>query len=295
MHRPRIVAAITAAAAAALVPAISAGTSASAVTARPASPPPAGQTVTFGSARALPGVHLPPTHLPHPVARNGTYVSDNWAGYAITSKGGLTIPQVSDTFIVPDVNCADSTIGSSGFAYVADWAGFDGLTNGTVEQEGVDAYCTSTTSPAAYYTWYEMYPLDPVVEGTASPGDAVTVESRRSGSDYVLSLTDVTTESGFVTTQLCPSGSVCKDQDAEVISEDTGGAVADGVDLADFGLDEQDAITAHNQAGQSGSFGSGTSWNSQTIDMEDPSDLPMATPGPLYGSEAFAVTWVRGS
>jgi hypothetical protein len=299
VHRFRIAAAITAAAAAALIPAISAGASVSAVTARPAGPPPAGQTVTFGSARAMPSVHLPPTHLPHPMLlRDGSYTSDNWAGYVITSRGGHILPQVNDTFIVPDVNCADSPIGSSGFADSSYWAGFDGFADATVEQEGVDAYCTSSTGPATYYTWYEMYPLDAVVEGTVSPGDAVSVESSRSGANYVLSLDDRTDASGFTTTQACPSGSVCDDTQAEVITEDPGGAVPAGIDLPDFALDQQTAISAKDYLGATGTFANndgGKIWLSQTIRMVDPSDLIMAAPGPLYGGQAFYVTWFRGS
>lgn len=272
-------------------------------TARIDAPPP-GTVRTFGAAHAMPSVHLPPTHLPHvrpasPASpANGTFVSNNWAGYGITSRGGHIIPQVNDTFIVPDINCADSTIGSFGAAYVADWAGFDGLVaaSGTVEQEGVDAYCTSTSAPATYFDWYEMFPLDPVVEGTVSPGDAISVESARSGADYVLSLTDMTSASGFSTTQPCPSGSTCLDTSAEVITEDPGGAVPAGVDLADFAYDEQDAISAHDYAGAVGSFNTITNiWNSQTIDMVDPSDLFMAAPGGMAGGSSFLVHWYRGT
>jgi Peptidase A4 family len=259
-------------------------------------PPPVGHVVTYGNARAMPSVHLAPTHLPHPVVRNATYITNNWAGYAVTSRGGLTIPQVNDTFIVPNVNCATTPIGTYGATYVAVWAGFDGLiaASNTVEQEGVDAYCTSQSASPVYYDWYEMYPLDPVVEGTVTPGDAISAESLRSGSDYILSLDDLTSDSGFTTTQTCPSGSTCLDNTAEVITEDPGGAAPAGVNLANFAQDQQMEILAHNQAGQRGAFVTCPSWTSQTVDMVDPDDVPMATPGPNYG-EAFYVSWENGS
>jgi hypothetical protein len=239
------------------------------------------------------GIHLVATHLPHFKVKNGTYLSNNWSGYAITARGGKTIPYVTDDFTVPSVNCANSTIGTSGFAYVADWAGLDGLVDGTVEQEGIDAYCTSTTTAPAYFAWYEMYPLDPVAfTGTINPGDAISVVTQRTGSNYVLTLSDVTTGGGFTTTQACPSGSTCEDNSAEVITEDPGTSVP-AYDLADFGMDNQTGILAHTYSGLHGSFATCNFWTQQTVEMIDPSDDTMAAPSSMYGSQAFSVTWDR--
>ncbi len=260
-----------------------------AVSAPASSPPP---VHVFGNFR-LARVQIPRTHLPHLVRSAGTYISENWAGYAVTARGGKTIPQVNDTFTVPSVNCAASPIGSGG-TYVYDWAGFDGLVNNTVEQEGIAVYCASSTSAPEYVSFYEMYPLAPVTFTGVSPGDAISVQSKRVGSSYVLSLTDITMGGGFTTTQSCPSGSVCKDNSAEVITEDPGGAVSAGIDLADFGLDNQTGILAHTYTGLRGSFGTCTFWVSQTIQMVDPSGRPMVSLSPLFGSQAFNATWVRG-
>jgi len=257
---------------------------------------PTGTVTTFGSMREAPNVHLPATHLPHPVVKNGTYQTENWAGYAVTGRGGKTIPQVNDDFTIPSINCANSTIGSSGYAYVSDWAGLDGLVDATVEQEGIDAYCTSTSSPPAYLAWYEMYPNPPVAfTGTVNPGDAITVETERVGANYVLTFDDVTTASGFTTTQPCPSGSTCYDNSAEVITEDPGGAVAGGIDLADFGMDNQTGILAHTYNGLRGSFGTCTYWTQQTVEMFDPSNHQMAPLSTMYGAQSFNVTWAVGS
>jgi hypothetical protein len=255
---------------------------------------PPGKVKTFGGMHVASGIHLAATHLPHLRVENGTYVSNNWAGYAITARGGKTIPQVNDYFSVPSVNCADSTIGTGGVAYVSDWAGLDGLVDTTVEQEGIDVYCTSTTSAPTYAAWYEMYPSAPVAfTGTINPGDAISVETQRSGSSYVLDFEDVTTGAGFSTTQACPSGATCRDNSAEVITEDPGGAVAGGVDLADFGMDNQTGILAHTYNGLQGSFATCDFWTQQTVDMVDPSNDAMATLSPMYGNQAFNVTWDR--
>jgi len=265
-------------------------------TAAPAAPratTPTGTVRTFGGMHVDTSIHLTPTHLPHLRVRNGTYISNNWSGYAITARGGKTIPLVTEDFTVPSVNCADSTIGTSGFAYVADWAGLDGLVDATVEQEGVDIDCTSTAGPPAYVAWYEMYPSDPVAfTGTIDPGDAISVETQRTGSSYVLSLTDITTGAGFTTTQACPSGSTCKDNSAEVITEDPGTSVP-AYDLADFGMDNQTGILAHTYTGRRGSFLTCNFWISQTVEMVDPSNDAMTSLSPLYGGQAFGVTWNR--
>jgi len=267
-------------------------------TAAPAAPratTPTGTVKTFGGMHEAPSIHLVATHLPHFTVKNNTFVSNNWAGYAITARGGKTIPQVNDDFTVPNVNCQNSTLGTSGFAYVADWAGLDGLVDGTVEQEGIDVYCTGTsaTSVPTFFAWYEMYPLDPVAfTGTINPGDAISVQTEREGSNYVLSLTDVTTGGGFTTLQPCPTGSTCEDNSAEVITEDPGTAVP-AYDLADFGMDNQTDILAHTYNGLRGSFGSCNFWTNQTVEMEDPSDATMATLSPMYGAQAFSVTWDR--
>lgn len=287
MKVPRIILA----SAAALALAAGGTAAAGAATSAPASPTP--NVHAFGGLH-LSSVQLPRTHLPHPVLRNGTFISNNWAGYAVTARGGKTIPQVNDTFTIPSVNCGASDIGTGG-AYVADWAGLDGLVDGTVEQEGIDVYCASTASAPAYVAWYEMFPSPPVTfTGAVSPGDAISVETQRVGSNYVLSLTDVTTDAGFTTTQACPTGSVCKDNSAEVITEDPGGAVTEGIDLPDFGLDNQTGVRAHTYTGLSGGFQSCTFWAAQTVQMEDPSSSLMAVLSSLEGGQAFNVTYRAG-
>jgi hypothetical protein len=139
-----------------------------------------------------------------------------------------------------------------------------------------------------------MYPLNPVVYTGVSPGDAITVSARYTGSAYALSLTDQTINAGFSISQSCPSGSSCKNKSAEVITEDPG-ASAPSVDLADFGQENYDGISVTARSGAVGTLAANSDWSSSQITMDDPSHLAMATPSPAYGGQAFSVLWDRAS
>jgi hypothetical protein len=237
-----------------------------------------------------PGVQLPRTHLPYLLPR-GTVRSTNWSGYAAAADSGQRIRYVAANFNVPSVNCANSPVGASGFAYAEQWAGLDGFGNSTVEQIGVGASCDSAGTPR-YFAWYEMYPRAPVAFSGISPGDAVSVSVFFNGSSYELDLTDLTS-GGFVkTTQPCPSGSTCRDKSAEVITEDPGGAVAGGYDLADFGMANDTSAVVTSQSGKHGTLAALTSyWTSSEITMVDNSGTQMAVPSGLQGGQAFDVAW----
>jgi hypothetical protein len=257
-------------------------------------PPPLGKVITSGPFRLDPGVHLTPTHLPHASRVSaGLLSSSNWAGYAVDADSGRVITHIQDLFSVPSINCANSTIGTSGFAYVADWAGLDGLFTSTVEQDGVDAYCTSTSSPPVYFAWYEMYPDAPVTISGVDPGDAIISIVTRVSTGWQLTVEDRTNGGSFTTVQPCPAGSSCSDASAEVITEDPGGAVAGGVDLADFGLDNQTDI-AISDAHTSGNLDASSAWVSDELGMYNGSDH-MAGPGDLYGGAAFYAEWLASS
>jgi hypothetical protein len=255
---------------------------------------PAGSYQTFGSMRPV-NVRLAPTHLPHPRrVANGVVQSSNWSGYASVIKTSVKISEITADFTIPSVNCAKSSIGTSGTAYDAIWAGLDGFNDDTVEQEGVDAFCTSTTSAPMYYAWYEMFPNGPVAFSGVSPGDAITVTTQKSGSDWVLTLHDISTGGGFTTKQPCPKGSTCKDASAEVITEDPGTSTP-VYDLADFGMVNQTAILLHSSTGLRGSMYSPKLWNLDEIEMTDGSGGVMAAPGPTYAWQAFNNSWLLGS
>lgn len=253
-------------------------------------------TVVHGFTYA-PNIKLPRNNPPDLSGRpKATEYSDNWAGYAADANSGIQLTTVGADFNIPSVNCSKSPVGSSGYAYVAHWVGLDGLTDGTVEQTGVDAYCNSSGT-AGYYAWYEMYPLSPVPFSGVSPGDAITttVTYNSSAKTYHMNLTDVTNGDVITTTQSCPSGSTCLNESAEAITEDPGGAVPGGYNLADFGMENYTATRVVDSKGLSSALNASADWTSTELIMQEPSDDILATPGGLYDGRAFNVTWNRAS
>ncbi len=282
---------MTAAVAAAAVVAMASAASASPLAARPT------PTTHLHGFHIVPGARLPRTVLPH-LPRNATAVSQNWSGYAAVAKANVALRYVTSTFKVPSINCAKVPIGSAGQTYAAEWVGLDGFNDTTVEQTGVDSYCDSTNGPAVNQAWYEMYPLDPVVFSGVSPGDTiwVSVYFNASASEYQLFLDDETTGSTMQTDQPCPSGSTCDRTSAEVISEDPGGSVAGGINLADFAAVNYSASHVTSRNGTHGTLAAGKLWTSTDIIMQDPSGDDMATPSALTDSgNDFSITWNRGT
>jgi hypothetical protein len=116
-------------------------------------------------------------------------------------------------------------------AFISQWVGIDGVTDGTVEQLGTGAQCFEGVT--YYYVWYEMYPNGSVEEGTVAcinnnvdcpqPGDlvsaSVTVTPAGATNNYKLSLTDFTRpQENFSVTESC-APSTCLDTSAEWIVE----------------------------------------------------------------------------
>ncbi len=245
----------------------------------------------------VPGARLPRTVLPH-LARNAVADSGNWAGYAAVAKKNVALRYVTSTFTVPSIDCAKVPVGSAGQTYAAEWVGLDGFNDTTVEQTGVDSFCDSASGPATNQAWYEMYPLDPVVVSGVNPGDTiwVSVYFNSSTKEYQLFLDDETTGSTMETDQPCPSGSTCDRTSAEVISEDPGGSVAGGINLADFGTVNYTESHVTSRNGTHGTLTAGSLWTSTEIIMQDPSGDNMATPSALTdGGADFGITWNRGT
>jgi len=275
--------------------ALTAGMVAALPAATAASGPPAAGTVRLtGSMRADPALHYRTMLARSRTLKAGTVSSSNWSGYAITAKSGQTIRRMQALFTVPNVNCAKSKLGSSGEAVYSDWVGLDGFTTDTVEQTGVGAECASTTGPATYFAFYEMFPNPGVTFTGINPGDAIVVIVQKLSTGWELVLQDRTTGGNISTVQPCPSGSTCKDANGEEITEDFNGSVPAGFTLADFAVDSQTDLQATSGSGRNGSLGSGALWTSTTVDMVNGADH-MATPGPLEGGEAFFVSWNASS
>jgi hypothetical protein len=296
MYKFRILAAVGAASALAAalaltLPAAASGASRNvAAGARPAGLPRLGTVQYIGSMRPDSSIHYRTALVQRRGVKAGTVDSTNWSGYAVTAKSGQKIGRVQTLFSVPSLNCANSTIGTGGAAVYSDWDGLDGFSNGTVEQTGIGAECTSATAPPTYFGFYEMFPNAAVTFGGISAGDAMVAVVQKVSTGWELVLQDRTTGASMTTVQACPTGSTCADANGEVITEAFNGSVAAGFPLANFGLDNQTDAVNTSASGKSGGFGSGSLWTGTAINMVNGPDL-MASAGPLYGGEAFYDQW----
>ena len=193
-------------------------------------------------------------HRSSPSAANGSITlsqSINWSGYADAESGSTTVSQVSGNWTIPAVTCLPRPYENQD-AFLANWVGLDGFTNGTVEQLGTATQCFEGVK--YYYVWYEMYPAGTVEEGTTAcindnvncpePGDhvsaSVSVTPGGSGeNNYKLTLTDHTRpDESFSVTQQC-AAATCADASAEWIVErpatlPPGNAPIQILPLADF-------------------------------------------------------------
>ena len=247
--------------------------------------------------------HLPRTHLPkgpHAVGRasNITLVqSRNWAGYADQACGSCQLRFVNVSFAAPSINCTGVT--TNGTVYASFWDGLDGFTSPTVEQVGVSAYCDLTTP--VYFAWYEMFPQAPfmfTITGFGA-GDAVNAQVYFDGTGklYHIAFNDYTQGVFMNTAQACPSGSVCKNNSAEVIAEAPFDTVTNSfVPLADFGQAFYSTATVTARDGMHGNLGDTSLWSSFRINMVNGKDL-LASPGALLNGlttvpvSDFTDTW----
>jgi hypothetical protein len=179
----------------------------------------------------LPGLQ----HSGAATGSNGTITSlpsVNWSGYAdVESSTSQTFSNVSGRWTLPGVTCLPAPYQNQD-AFLSQWVGLDGATNGTVEQLGTGAQCFEGV--LFYYVWYEMFPGGTVEEGLPScindnvdcarPGDqisaSVSVTPGAAGeNNYTLSLHDYTTAgNNFSVTQQC-AVTTCLDASAEWIAE----------------------------------------------------------------------------
>lgn len=238
-----------------------------------------------GQLRKVPASVIPHPHLPGHLVRHGAALSSpDWSGYAVQACGTCHLRYVESDFTLPSVNPAGAA-GTSDVFWASHWVGLDGLSNGTVEQTGVDAGVENGT--VVYYAWYEMYPQDPVVfQIAAQPGDNIdaAVYYNQATKMWQLSLNDTTQGVGVATTQPATPGQVGPNSSAEVISEDPGGAVGAGYHLADYGQVNYSGSRVTSYNGTRGSLASSSLWTSYPITMQTSASSPvMATAGGLYG------------
>lgn len=183
---------------------------------------------TANGARVQPGGtgHLIGPSTTHPGARNTTTTSTNWSGYAATGGSG-SFTSISSSWAEPMGTCR------SGNQYSAFWVGLDGYNSSSVEQIGSEVDCSGSTP--RYYSWYEMYPANPVnFSGTVRRGDHLTGSvTYTGGSTFTLRLSD-TTEGWSQTITKRLSGAARSS--AEVVAEAPCCTAGGGIlPLANFG------------------------------------------------------------
>lgn len=156
----------------------------------------------------------------------------NWSGYAAISDSPFV--SVQATFVQPTVTCPVAG------AWTLFWIGFDGFSNGTVEQAGSAAYCADgQNAPPVYYAWWEMWPTNyaQVMPLPVKPSDKIHAKVSyltRKGK-YVLRVTNMTTHQQYTRLAACARGLTCARQSADWIVERP--VLADGslTPLADWG------------------------------------------------------------
>lgn len=125
----------------------------------------------------------------HGLRPDGTVVSDNWIGYAVT---GSSFTSAQGSWTVPSVNCINTPRSYSSF-----WVGIDGYSSPTVEQTGTDSDCHNKNP--VYYAWYEFYPARSVIIDSisVSPGDQIAAQVTYNGTEFTVTITDQTTGESF--------------------------------------------------------------------------------------------------
>ncbi len=223
-----------------------------------------------------------------------TVGSYNWAGYAATRKG-TTFRHVSATFFVPYMNCSSAT--GTGNRFSSHWAGLDGFSSQTVEQDGIEADCFGTT--ATYHAWIEFYPkAEQRISLQVRPGQSVTasVSYSRSSKKFTLAIYNNTTGHHYSTALRCAHGVTCKRNSAEVISE-APTLIENGqlklANLADYGAVGYSGIAIRTTKGADGGLTS-RSWNTTKIlQVSQTSPHPTVAQPTTTRSGSFSVYWLR--
>jgi len=217
--------------------------------------------------------------------------SRNWAGYAITSLStpAATFTHVHASWTQRPVTCPAPD------AWAVFWVGFDGWTNGTVEQGGSSARCVNSTP--VYQLWWEMFPtnaIQPVL--TIDAGDSVSadVTYNAATAEFTITVADATKHTSFSTTQKCAAGLVCSRNSAEWIVEVPGRfGTSDLFPLANYGRALMGNAVASDDAGHGGSMTASSTWQRTRIQQQDATTTYATTETASRNGQNFAVTWAH--
>jgi len=225
---------------------------------------------------------------------DNTVDSENWSGYAVT---GSSFTHVTGSWTVPSVNCSVTPGTRSSPAYSSFWVGIDGYSSSTVEQIGTDSDCDGTTP--TYYAWYEFYPANSyeIASIRVSPNDEMSAQVSYSGSEFTVTITDVTTGRSYSKTE---SVRKAERSSAEWIAEAPccarGGAFLPLSDfgMVLFGLDSTEVNNTNyaTDSSTSGPIGAFPIASVQQIDMVTSSGAVEDTASALsHDGTSFSVTW----
>jgi hypothetical protein len=161
---------------------------------------------------SISAVTAAPTHAA-PVGFAGPAQSSaTWSGYVVAPSTPLT--DVSATWKVPPVACAKTTAPQAAVF----WVGLDGWYSKTVEQAGVEAYCSGTT--AVYTAWWEMFPTNHITQVfSVRPRDSIVASVHYLNGIFTITVKDITSGATSTVNARCASGTTCKRSSAEWIAE----------------------------------------------------------------------------
>lgn len=228
-----------------------------------------------------------------PGAKSGLpTISLNWSGYAATPPKNSKFTYVSTTFVQPAITCPGVPN-----QWTSNWAGLDGFTNGTVEQDGTFAHCGGLTSTTpVYQAWYEMFPAGSVNVFSVRPGDVISASVSYKAGVFSLTISDLTSGKSATHTATCSS---CARASAEWIVERP--ALCNNsetqcflTELADFHSSTMGGDTAQVAGGAVKSVSGFTNVPIFMVDLLKEGFISLDGVGSLQqGGRSFPVTWER--
>lgn len=137
--------------------------------------------------------------------------SATWSGYVVAPRTALT--NVAASWKVPAVVCRKTTVPEAAVF----WVGLDGWYDKTVEQAGVEAYCSGTTP--VYTAWWEMLPSNHITQVfSVRPGDQISASVAYRSGVFTITVKDLTLRRTSTVKARCAT-TTCKRSSAEWIAE----------------------------------------------------------------------------
>jgi hypothetical protein len=220
----------------------------------------------------------------------GSFDTFNWDGYVATNTSSFNA--VSATYTVPTAHC-DSAQPEDEWA--AFWVGLDGFGSGTVEQDGVSAFCNGN-GQAFYSAWWDMAPAFPTTVFNVKPGDTIraSVTYDTSAGEFDFLIDDVTSGQSLSAASACETGQgSCARSSAEVISEDAfGGDDIDGLYfLPAYNSVAYSNVSVTDSSGHTGSL-TDPAWTANSVRQVSSQGVTKQTASALSSDGAsFGTTW----